>query len=159
MPFRRIPRVVLVAGALAVALLSTACAARRVAWTPVTSNGHHPVEVDVTRIRPVEEGAIEVWSREAFPPMAGGTTVRERRMGVHLNCETQQFRLVDVYLLDRGGRRHRDSVTVGAFRPTPEREPDRPWLGAYRLPFKADEVCALWGMTGERPGDELAATS
>ena len=149
MPTHVLPRVVLLAAGLAAALGAAACA-RRVAWTPVGSNGRLPVEIDGTRIRAVDDDVIEVWMRELHPP-GGPNSVRERRMGVELNCETQQFRLIDVYLLSRNGTRHRDSVTAGAFfRPTPEREADRPWLGAYRLPFRADEVCAQWGPDVER---------
>jgi hypothetical protein len=150
MTMRLPPRVVLLAAALAAVLGSAACA-RRVAWTPVTSYGLLPVEVDATRIRAVDDGVIEVWMRELHPP-AGSRSVRERRMKVELNCTTQQFRLIDVYLLRRDGRRHRDSVTADAFfRPTPEGETDRPWLAARRLPFRADEVCAQWGAGAERP--------
>ena len=86
-------------------------------------------------------------------------TRRERRMGVQLDCRTDQFRLIDVYLLARNGARHRDSVVAGALmhRSMPERGVDRPWLDTCRLPFKADEVCARWGATPERPGGGAAA--
>ena len=67
MTMRLPPRVVLLAGALAVVLGSAACA-RRVVWTPVTSYGLLPVEVDATRIRADDDGVIEVWMREMHPP-------------------------------------------------------------------------------------------
>lgn len=152
MPIRPSRRVASLAGGLAATALSVACAGGT-AWTPIATNGMYPVEVDTARIRPAD-GAIEVWVRELYP-RSMGHSIRERHTGVQLDCSTDQFRLIDVYVLARNGDRYRDSVVAGApmYRPTPERAVGRPWMGAYRLPFKSDEVCARWGPAAAQPAE------